>query len=324
MIRVKSLLSGATSYLPGGNAFLQKRIDRRFGGTASSRYCYSVWMRHLLLANEYGAISGVPSVVAELGPGRSLGTGLAALLTGVDRYIALEFVDHGANSRNVEIFDELVEMFRRREPVPDSLEFPQIVTTLQCYEFPFALLTEEVMASALRPARVQAIRDILIGKVTAPIIKYAVPWNAADVLEQNSVDMLFSMSVMEHVDDLESTYAVTERWLKPLGIMSHEIDFKCHNHASRWNGHWGYSDLVWKVIRGRRPYLINREPFSRHREIVVNSGFETLVTRHSTLEGGIPRRKLSERFEHISDEDLETSNAFMLSRKINVLSRNEG
>ena len=45
------------------------------GKTQNARYCYSVWMRHLVSACATG---GVPKVVAEIGPGRSVGCGIAA------------------------------------------------------------------------------------------------------------------------------------------------------------------------------------------------------------------------------------------------------
>ena len=78
--RVKAVLSGIASYLP--------EYDHTgvTGGTESARYCYSVWLRHLCLAQSADPRLGVPRVVAELGPGDSIGIGLAALLSGVEKY----------------------------------------------------------------------------------------------------------------------------------------------------------------------------------------------------------------------------------------------
>ncbi len=48
------------------------------GGTVSARYCYSVFMRHRVIAAQYGMIQP-PTTVVELGLGDSLGIGLMAI-----------------------------------------------------------------------------------------------------------------------------------------------------------------------------------------------------------------------------------------------------
>src|ERR1700760_4110721 len=81
-------------------------------GTATAESCYSIFMRHLCLIQGEGGVRGVPRVVAELGPGSSLGVGLAALIAGADKYCALDLIDHSDVAANLAVFDELAEMFR--------------------------------------------------------------------------------------------------------------------------------------------------------------------------------------------------------------------
>src|SRR5450631_2613031 len=91
---------------------VKRRIGNRAigtGGTISGRYCYSVWLWHLV----YAANSGLqtrPRVVAELGPDDSLGTGIAALLSGAEQYFALDAVSHANAEHNLGILDELVAL----------------------------------------------------------------------------------------------------------------------------------------------------------------------------------------------------------------------
>lgn len=70
-IKLGSLVVGMATYVPG----FRNRTGRNIGGTVSMRYCYSVWLRHLLrhLSMLHGsALPTVLKTTAELGPGDSL------------------------------------------------------------------------------------------------------------------------------------------------------------------------------------------------------------------------------------------------------------
>src|ERR1700733_11905341 len=105
-LKAKAFLAGLSTYLPGYD-FLHPT-----GGTGSARYCYSVWMRHLILGLAHRQTPRLPAIAAELGPGDSIGIGLAALLSGVERYYALDLVRYTDLRKNLGIFDELVALFR--------------------------------------------------------------------------------------------------------------------------------------------------------------------------------------------------------------------
>src|SRR5262249_222054 len=130
-IRPRSLLIGAATYLPGLRSF----TGRATGGTTSARYCYAVWLRHLCLLHRHLLPTTFETVV-ELGPGDSVGTGLAALLSGAERYIALDAVRYANRVRDLQILQELIALFQSRAPVPDQLEFPLIQPPLPSYGFP--------------------------------------------------------------------------------------------------------------------------------------------------------------------------------------------
>ena len=51
--------------------------------------------------------------------------------------------------------------------------------------------------------------------------------------------MVFYQAVLQHIDDLEETYKKIAQWLKPNGLMSHNIDFKSMGSADNWYGHLG-------------------------------------------------------------------------------------
>jgi hypothetical protein len=264
-------------------------------------------------------LSTQADVIAELGPGDSLGVGLAALLTGANKYYALDVLRYADNKRNIEILDELVELFKKREKIPDEAEFPRVKPTLESYEFPTQILTDERLDEALNASRIDSIRKALLNPnclTDSNIqISYFAPWYDPQVMKENAVDMIFSQAVLEHVDDIASTYHNLYRWLKPGGLMSHTIDFKCHGNAKQWNGHWGYSDFLWNVIKGKRAYLINRCPYSTHLKLMRRFGFKVVCEIKYRKDSAIQRKHLARRFKNISDDDLTTSDVFIQTVK---------
>jgi hypothetical protein len=307
LIEIKALVSGVVTWIPGFRAM------RRTGGTDSARYCYSVWLRHLRLANRARAGQGVPHVVAELGPGDSIGIGLCALLSGAERYFAFDVVEYPDLRSNLAIFEELVQLFRRRESIPGADEFPGLHPEIDDLSFPRELLDDRHLEASLSAARVQHIRDSIEHVGTAgSCIVYRAPWTEDGVIEPGSIDMIYSQAVLEHVVDLAAVNRAMRRWIRPGGLMTHQIDYRCHGKAGKWNGHWGYSDMAWKIVVGRRPYLLNRAAHSVQMRHLQSAGFSILRETRVRDETGITRGKLAREFRSLSDDDLTTCGAFVV------------
>lgn len=317
-MRLRSLGAGLVSFLPGGNDFLTSRFKEKQFGSSLGRYCYAVWLRHLILAHQNALTNKAPAIVAELGPGRTIGTGLAALLSGATKYYALDAVDFSLPERNLAVLTELLTLFQQRAPIPDHDEFPQIHTMCDSWEFPSHILDDSLLDETLAPERIEAIKQDIVNlqgnQRESQHITIMAPWFNHNVIQPASVDMIFSMSVLEHVDDLAELYQTLRTWIKPSGFMSHEIDFRAHGHATPWNGHWAISDLSWRIIRGKRPYLINRLAHSTHTELMTKAGFHLIANRPNKRAHGIARNQLSKRFRTLSDDDLSTYSAFILAQ----------
>jgi len=307
----KQIILGTATYFPP----LVKMLRRGTGGTDSARYCYSVWLRHLLMADANG-LNSHPKIVAELGPGDSLGIGLAALLSGSEQYFAFDVVEFAETERNLKIFDDLVGLFERREAIPGPDEFPEVKPYITDYAFPVHIFSEERLAHSLQPQRLQKIRDALKNVQSAEsMIQYKVPWFDRGVLQKGSIDMIYSQAVLEHVDDLQNSYEAMYDWLSPHGFLSHQIDFRCHGTAVDWNGHWAYSDFVWKLIRGNRSFLLNRAPFSEQVRQIEAAGFKIVCEKRAELPSEITRDQLAGRFRGMTDADLVTGGAFIQAVK---------
>lgn len=311
----KKVISGAATYVPGALKLYEYKARRSTKGTYSARYCYSVWLRHLVKAREHG-LGTDPKSVAELGPGNSLGMGLAALLTGSDRYFAFEVTERTNLNDNLRVLDELVELFRQRVAIPAGEDFPRVKPFLDDYSFPDDPLSIDRMRRALSSERVERIRRSLLDPSREDsMIQYRVPWSDSAVIEPHSIDLIFSQAVLEHVNDLDATYETMSIWLKISGHMSHQIDFKCHRTAKEWNGHWRYSDLRWALIRGRRSYLLNREPHSTHLRLLERHDFQAVCDQVVRQKSVLTRQELAGRFSALTDDDLVTSGAFIMAVK---------
>ena len=305
-VRPMALAKGTATFLPG----VARLACRGSFGTGSPRYCYSVWLRHVVAMAECG-IAPDFRAVAELGPGDSLGVGLAALLSGATRYLAFDAVPQARPGASGELLDALARLFAARAPIPGRDEFPEIEPDVPSLEFPRALLEPRLAARD----RIAAARAELTGVAGGAVsIGYAAPWRDAASVEAGSVDLVLSQAVLEHVDDLDATYAALARWLRPGGVMSHAIDFRSHGLTRDWYGHWTVPDPLWTVVRGRRPYLINRAGASEHLGRIERAGFEIVRLRRRAGDPA-PRSALAPAFRDMPDEDLGTAGCHLIARK---------
>lgn len=309
--KILPLIKGSIKLLP----FVKSFLSQKTGGTIESRYCYSVWMRHLKYWSQIKSV--LPNVIAELGPGDSCGIGFAALLSGCEKFNAFDVVNYWDTERNLKIFDELVILFKHRSDIPNNNEYPLIFPVMDNYKFPFDLISETQLEKSLSKERIELIRNEILNieNPNNKFINFQIPWYDQSVLDKNSVDFIYSQAVLEHVEDLENTYQAMSSWLKPLGLMSHSIDFKSHNTINTWNGHWTYSNLEWKIVKGGRDFLINRQPFSYHINLHAKFGFKILEKSFVNMENNLSKKQLSKRFRTLTEEDLTTSVMYILSQK---------
>lgn len=310
---IKAVLSGLATFLPGYSGL------KETGGANSARYCYSVWLRHLILTHEFRQ-EKMPINVAELGPGASIGVGLAALLSGAERYFAVDVVSFADKERNLAILEELVGLFKRRDAIPNDKEFANIKPTLEDYQFPAGILDGSSLGMSLSDDRLSKITASIANQNTSVSLKtqsvfYTAPWHDPNVIAKDSINFLISQAVMEHVSDLDNVYRNCWHWLEPGGVMSHQIDFKSHGKSKELNGCWKYSDSMWKIIVGKRPFLINRVPLSKHLNILRICGFIILKVVPVKTSNSLKPEQLAKRYKELNQDDLTTSGALVVAMK---------
>jgi len=284
------------------------------GGTDNARYCYAVWMRHLVLARAAGITRSWRSV-AELGPGDSLGIGLAAMLCGADHLQALDVVCYANAEHNQAVLNQLAGLLHSRAPIPDAAEFPGVFPTLDNYSFPEHLLPEEQLRRALDTDRVARIGRALRGEKSDVAIDYRVPWNGYPPTSIERVDLLYSQAVLEHVEDAAATWEAMARWVAPEGAISHVIDLRSHRLTAQWDGHLQYPDHWWRIIKGRRPYLLNRCSPTEHCNWAKRSGFKVIKATPAITAPVLSAEDLAPRFREWSEDDRRTTTIHLIGTR---------
>jgi len=304
------LLRGMGTCVPG----LYNPEKRQTGGSVSARYCYSVFLRHLCLLHS----SGLPTCydsIGELGPGDTIGSSLMGLLLGADRVEALDVVRYANDARNARILADLVELLRERAPIPDEREFPEVYPRLPDYGFP-SFLDDRILSAATNPERVASIEAALRGEPGGIGIHYYVPWQECWARASPGVALVISQAALEHVEDIEGVHRSLAAGLRIGGLVSHVIDFKSHDMTANWDGHLQYGNLTWRLVKGRRPYLLNRRPPADHLRAMQASGFEIVRTWRAIVPPTLPRSGLPPRFRAWSDEDRSTTTMVVVGRRI--------
>lgn len=314
------LVKGLVSQIPGADYIHYKLIRRSVGGgeTQNARYCYSVWMRHLISAWNNG-LTTIPKTIVELGPGRSLGTGIMSLISGAEQYFALDSIKFSSAANNISIFDELVALLRDKTPIPDDTKFPNLKPKLDNYAFPANIFTPGLLKRILDGSRLASIKSS-IGDIDNPAqqdnaIIYIAPWHNTKLIKPQSIDMIFSQSVLQYLDDLSGTYQLMYHWLKPGGFISHQVDLRSLGTAETWYGHWEYSDLQWAIMKGRKNYSINRQPVSTHLNLLALQNFKIVGLIKGKSTEKVRREKLANKFKNFTDEDISTPNIFVQAVK---------
>jgi hypothetical protein len=318
---VRPVLGGLKSYLPG--------VDHRgTSGSTAARYCYAVWLRHLAVLQRHG-VRAAGAALVELGPGDTLGLSLAALLSGARQATALDALPHAAPERDRAVLDDLVALFRSRAAPPGDDEYPNVRPRVPDLTALGQLVDDATLGAALAPDRLARLaREVSHpGGATegegARMIRYHAPWTP-DAVAPGSADLVVSQAVLEYLthdhlaparnSTLSDAFATMHGWLRPGGVISHQIDFAAA-FGPEWNAHWAVPDPVWALIVGRRPHYENRVPLSGYLELCARHGFEVLAAEATPAEPGVPRGRLARRFRAVPDADLRARGVHLVARK---------
>jgi SAM-dependent methyltransferase len=133
------------------------------------------------------------------------------------------------------------------------------------------------------------------------------------------IDLVISRAVLEHVADLDATFADMIRAMRPGALAIHQVDLRSHGlHRANVLDFLSWSPVLWKRMYSHKG-VPNRCRVDHYRDILAKLPVEAVrleVTAHARP-GVVAavRHQLAEPFRHLSDEDLAALGFWTVFRK---------
>ncbi len=265
---VKYLIKGLVTFIPGVLYFHQKRREKMRHSCSQAEYCYNLWLTIYLFLKENN-VSPNFDKIAELGTGGSLGVGLCFLLTGAKEFCALEIEDEFDLKKNLQIFGEIAELIKNHTPATDK--YKNLNYRLKNYDFPDELKKLNIC----KQQNIKNIRKAIKSTNHSDNpIKIILDWHKKENL---SFDFIYSRAVMEHVENPLEVHRNLYDALVEGGFVLHDIELHSHGLTKDIHGHLKINNILWKLIKGRRKYSLNRLTMEGHLAAMKECGFEIIT-----------------------------------------------
>jgi SAM-dependent methyltransferase len=125
-------------------------------------------------------------------------------------------------------------------------------------------------------------------------------------LGSESVDLVLSNAVLEHVTEMDRLVADLRRVLRPGGRMLHIVDYRDHFFTYPYH-HLLWSDAVWQKYLN--PGDLPRWRIGDHIEAFTRGGFDVTVLKAVPISAAFEkvRHRVHPRFQRYSERDLTTA-----------------
>ncbi|MFC2152999.1 methyltransferase domain-containing protein [Bacteroidota bacterium] len=232
---VKAAIKGVVTFIPFVSLIINihKRNKHNHSGS-NALFCYTLWMKIITFLQNSNCPIQFESI-AEIGSGGSLGLGFCALLTGSKKYTILEIEKNFDSNKNLQLFEEILSLFKANTKVPSNKQFEQINIKTNDIEYYNRIIDQVDLGNYLSDKRIREIRENILFK-SSNLIEYNFDWGKNPPINAQ-FDLLFSRAVMEHVNSPNLVYKNIYNVLKSGGIMLHDIEFHSHGITKSWYGH---------------------------------------------------------------------------------------
>lgn len=240
-------------------------------------YALKVFIGHLTRAGLLDKEKNSNKTVMELGPGESLFTALLAKSHGFERSLLVDVGDF--TLPDIETYKSLAYWLTK-----EGLPCPSIDNC-------------DSVASMLTVLNSQYLTHGL---------------SSLKELPDDSVDLVFSQAVLEHVRKHQFVETFKELWriMKLEGVSTHVVDFKDHLEQSLNN--LRFRDRTWEAdwFAPSSGFYTNRIRLSEMVKLIENQGFKVEVVEKTEWKVvPLPRSKLDTQFRALNEEELKVSGA---------------
>ena len=161
------------------------------------------------------------------------------------------------------------------------------------------------------------------GQIAGTTIHYVhgIPMErAVEAIAGQRFDLIVSRSVLEHVFDIDATYASCRSLIRDGGRMVHKIDLSNHSDIERHPLQFlTYAPLTWRLMSSNIS-RINRCRWPQHKASMEENRFEIerfFPTRiYPPEQIGLIRSRLVRPFKEMRDEDLAIGGCFVTCRAV--------
>jgi hypothetical protein len=271
---IKAFIYGFLTFIPGVTTVLRKRKKKSTHSGSSAEFCYALWLSLLVFFKENGVKPELKRI-GEIGNGGSFGVGFCAILSGSEEYYALDIEEIFDKDQNLKLLDDIVLLFKKRTAIPNKFNVLNI--KINKYEYPEDLINPLFLQKEI----ISEIRnDILNGFKGSNRIRIIMNWHISNSL---NLDFVFSRAVMEHVFDPNVVYGGIYSQLNQNAYMFHDIELHSHGITKKIDGHYHIPTFVWRIIFGKRTYMLNRWDLEKHLVFIVEAGFKVLKTQKNLI-----------------------------------------
>lgn len=132
-------------------------------------------------------------------------------------------------------------------------------------------------------------------------------------VKTDSSDIIVSISVLEHIKDLEKAFREMHRVLKPGGLMIHKIDLRDHYNFNKPLMFLKYSKKTWENWMTKEGYsYTNRLRADDIIKMVKYEGFKVVKTRKDKLQKKVDYNNVHKDY---TGKDLRTLNLDVVLKK---------